>query len=113
MIQQKLSMQADHLRLTPVRRVRNPHKECKYKSPRNASLYDASSVRTDSHPGPGQYFVDKDKQHRRQDFRRPHDPVSASQFDFIHAFIQSFIHEFICSVLPSFRPSFQMRLGTL
>lgn len=71
-------LQVDHLRLTPVRRVRDPQRERKYQSPRTASLYAASNVRTESHPGPGQYHVDRDSQLKRQDFRRPHDPVSAS-----------------------------------
>ena len=72
-------LQVNQLRLTPVRQTRATHTSGKLGSVSSSSMYSQANARTDCQPGPGQYFTDSRRQPKKQDFRRPHDPVSCSK----------------------------------
>ena len=78
-----LCAQADQLRLTPVRRVRRAQVNCNRPPHNESSLYAQANARSSHIPGPGQYSSGSDSQLRKQDFRRPHDPVGLSS-DLLH-----------------------------
>lgn len=84
-----LLLQANQLRLTPVRQTRTAHTVCKLESVSNTNLYFQANARAECQPGPGQYHTESNSQIRKQDFRRPHDPVSCACF-LLHSFCHSY-----------------------
>ncbi|KAL0030427.1 hypothetical protein WJX79_004156 [Trebouxia sp. C0005] len=70
----------DHLCLTPVMHVRQGQVACKHHSSGDSSLYAHATSKSDSQPGPGQYFADSHAQLKIQDFRRPHNKATDGPF---------------------------------
>ena len=69
-------LQFNQLRLTPVRQTRKTHMINELESFGPNSMHSQANVRVDCLPGPGQYHIDSSRQLKKQDFRRPHNPVS-------------------------------------
>ncbi|DBB12356.1 TPA: hypothetical protein ACH3X3_006440 [Trebouxia sp. C0006] len=70
----------NHLRLTHVNRVRQGQDVCKQHSSSDFSLHARATSKSDSQPGPGQYFSDSHAQLKIQDFRRPHNIATDGPF---------------------------------